>query len=166
MIAALEVAAKLCMFLLFIFQEMTPLEEEEKCQVISDEHSKQLHWQQTLRIEKEQMELFIKQAKVEEKKNDEEAEKVEMQVKKANRELSVAQDEAHLRGVVNTMVNNVAAGDSNLHSVVRTLSEFLSKLSWFTNVGYCEYHFPEWLDIIGQVGLKDQHKVIKHPKKK
>lgn len=111
-------------------QEFSPVEEQQKYKLISDEHAKQLHWEDSLKIEKNQMELFIKQSKIEEAKLEEEARKVEMNFNKAQRELSLSHDEAHLRGVVQEMCNSVAADTdvkTVLLSVARTLNEFLSK---------------------------------------
>lgn len=51
-----------------------------------------------------------------------------MSVKKATRALEANKEKAHLRVVVDDMLNNVSAGETHLNSVVRTLSEFLGKL--------------------------------------
>lgn len=59
-----------------------------------------------------------------------EAEKADFNVRTAKRELSLAQDEAQLRDVVHTLVNNASAGETSYLSVVKTLTEFLSKFSY------------------------------------
>lgn len=82
---------------------------------------------ESLRIESEQLELIKKQAKEENDKLAEENEKVELNVRKAKRDLELAQDESKLRGVVKDMVNDAATGDTSLNGVIRTLSEFLCK---------------------------------------
>ena len=56
-----------------------------------------------------------------------EAEKEEQNMRKAKRDLELAEEESHLRKAVDVMVNNVAAGDKSLQPVVKTLMEFLSK---------------------------------------
>lgn len=95
--------------------------------MISAEHGKQMHWKESLKLEQEQLVLVEKELADIEKKTFEENEKLHMDVKNATRNLEVTQQKNHLREVVDTMVNNVSAGEISLHSVVRTLSEFLGK---------------------------------------
>ena len=109
-------------------QELSPQEEKENLDLIASQHAKQLHWKQTLKFEEEQLEIVQEQVAKVEKDQFEEAEKLDISVKKATRALEASKEKAHLREVVDDLVNNVSAGETSLHSVVRTLSEFLGKL--------------------------------------
>ena len=104
------------MFFFLRFKEITPADQEQKCKTISEEHGKQIHLKESLKIE-EQMKNFIKESEEEEKRISQEAEKVELQIRKAKRDLSVAKDESHLRGVVQDMFHNVSAGENSLQPV-------------------------------------------------
>ena len=95
--------------------------------LISAEHGKQIHWRESLKIEKEQLDAIKKDAKEKNDKKAAEAEKVELDLRKSNLEISLARDESKLRGVVQDMISNISAGDSSTVNVVRTLTEFLSK---------------------------------------
>ena len=132
------------MFFFLRFKEITPADQEQKCKTISEEHGKQIHLKESLKIE-EQMKNFIKESEEEEKRISQEAEKVELQIRKAKRDLSVAKDESHLRGVVQDMFHNVSAGENSLQPVVRTLGEILSKCFLITercfNVIYLFFYF-------------------------
>ena len=92
-----------------------------------------MHWRDTLKFEEEQLEIVKKQVARVEKEQFDEAEKLDSSVKKATRALEASKEKAHLRGVVDDLVNNVSAGESSLHSVVRTLSEFLGEC--------CDFYF-------------------------
>ena len=113
------------MYLSNFSQEMTPAEERAKLDIISAEHSKQIHWRESLKLEQKEYESFVKEAKQKEKDEFQEAEKTDQQVRKAKRDLELAQEAINLKGSVKDMASNVAAGENPFHSVVRTLNKFL-----------------------------------------
>lgn len=106
---------------------MNPIIEEEKLQLISAEHSKQIHWRESIKLEKKELDLLVNSIEEMEKKSFQEAEKRDQQIRKAKRDLEVSKEKAHLRGCVDEMVNNTLAGDRSLSPVVKTLAEFLGK---------------------------------------
>lgn len=106
-------------------QEFTKEEEQEKYEIISTEHAKQILWKESLQIEKEQYDQSMKEALKKVQKQQEEDERQKLQQMKATRDLALAKDEAKRKNVVQDMVNDVSAGSTSLHPVVRTLTEFL-----------------------------------------
>ena len=94
---------------------------------ISAEHAKQLNWRDSLKLQEDELQKFNKEIAIQAKEKFAEEEKIDADYRVAKRNMEIAQDEAKLKGTVNAMVNDVSAGEKTLHSVVRTLSEFLSK---------------------------------------
>ena len=96
--------------------------------MIAAEHGKLMHWKESLKVEQDQLLLVQKEIADLEKEKFEEEEKLHQSYQKATRSLEANQEKAHLKGVVDNMLNNVVAGETSLVSVVKTLAEYLGKL--------------------------------------
>lgn len=109
-----------------VTQETTSSQEEELYRVIANEHAKQVHWKETLKIETEQA---VAEKKKQFKAGTAQEEKQALD-RKSKCDAQTVQEETARKMVVQEMMQNVAAGagEMAINSVAKTLSEFLSKL--------------------------------------
>ena len=107
-----------------IFQELTQTREEDLYEMISEEHAKQLHWKETLRIEEQQ----LKAAKKKEAAEKEITQKRAMLERKTKNDLELSQEESRRKAVVEDLAQIVATGgDKTNNCIAKALAEFLSK---------------------------------------
>ncbi len=106
-------------------QELTDVQEEALSQTISNEHAKQLHWKETLKIEAQQ----LKAAKARKIIDLEAKQKQAVLDRKTVADLQFSQEDARRKAAVENLSRDIAddSEGSALHSIAKTLSEFLSK---------------------------------------
>ena len=106
-------------------QNLTKVQEEDLFQIIADEHAKQQHWKEALKIEDQQ----LKAAKARETSDKETVQKRAVLERKTKAELEMSQEDARRKAVVDEVTQSIATGstDNGMHSIARVLTEFLSK---------------------------------------
>ena len=105
---------------------MNETEESDLYQIISDEHAKQLHWKETLKIETQQMKV----AKEKESSEQECVQKQALLDRKSKVDLQLSMEDSRRKASVEELQRNAAAGatgETAMMSVAKVLSEFLSK---------------------------------------
>lgn len=93
-------------------------------QSIAEEHAKQSHWREMLKIEKQQLD------KVKEKETKDQTAREEKSVldRKTKFDIELNKEDNQRRALVKNMSMSVAAGDSDATlNIAKTLNEFLSK---------------------------------------
>ena len=139
------------------------MDEEDLYQIISNEHAKQIHLKETLKIEAQQ----LKTAKEKEEHDQESVQKQAILDRKTKMDLELSQDENHRKAVVEELSQSLAAGGDGevAHSVAKTLNEFLSEYLYLVIlclfcINYAEpYFFIDPLNAIKR-GVKKNHDTL------
>ena len=107
------------------FQELTQNEENVLSQTIADEHAKQLHWKESLKIEAQQ----LKAAKARRFSDNEAKQKQAVLDRKTKADLQLSLEDSRRKAAMDDLSQSIGSGNIQLaiESVGKTLSEFLSK---------------------------------------